>query len=528
MAGKIFVNYRRDDSAANALNVAQYLEREFGARNVFLDIDRMRAGQDFPSVLKDKLSACKVMIAVIGPTWLTIKGDDGKRRLDDPEDWVRLEIAHALQRNIAVIPVLVGGAALPKKADLPDDLKPLLQRHVATITTNGFRHEMAGLARDIKAIPGETKPWGKIAAGAAALALGGYVAAYAAGAPVWWPGVPGEGGTTKGYGNFPISVGPPDAPKPKNRIEQKTAPAPNSEPGKTTANEPPVPNKPEDKVKLSVLPAPSAPPAMASMALNAPPAVPAAADPATKVEPGSGKSFRDCPDVCPEMVVVPKGEFIMGAIATDDEKPPHTVTIARPFAVGKFAVTFAEWDACVAEGGCLTKPSDEGWGRDKRPAINVSWDDVTNEFLPWLKKKTGKPYRLLTEAEWEYAATAGTTTKYPWGDEIGKGKANCNGCGSQWDGKQTAPVGSFEPNTWGLYDMHGNVSQSVQDCNSDSYKAAPNDGSAAIEWAACRRVVRGGSWISYPSSLRSAHRYWGYSSNRNRDQGFRVGRTLTP
>ena len=144
MAGKVFVNYRRDDSASNALNIAQYLEREFGARNVFLDIDRMRAGQDFPTVLKDKLSACKVMIAVIGPAWLTLTDEHGQRRLDDLEDWVRLEIKYALERNIAIIPVLVGGAVLPRKSDLPGDLRPLLQRHVATITTNGFRNEMAG------------------------------------------------------------------------------------------------------------------------------------------------------------------------------------------------------------------------------------------------------------------------------------------------------------------------------------------------------------------------------------------------
>ncbi|MEQ1696277.1 MAG: TIR domain-containing protein [Hyphomicrobiaceae bacterium] len=167
MPGKIFVNYRRDDSAAHALNVAQYLERTFGARNVFLDIDRMRAGQNFPDVLQDKLSACRVMIAVIGPSWLTLATDDGTRRIDDPEDWVRLEIAHALKRNIAVIPILVGGATLPKKSDLPDDLKPLLQRHIATITTNGFRNEMAGLTRDIKAIP-QPAPWAKLSAAAVA------------------------------------------------------------------------------------------------------------------------------------------------------------------------------------------------------------------------------------------------------------------------------------------------------------------------------------------------------------------------
>ena len=125
------------------------------------------------------------------------------------------------------------------------------------------------------------------------------------------------------------------------------------------------------------------------------------------MNPGAGKteSFKDCPD-CPEMVVVPAGSFTMGSNDYDDEKPPHRVNIAKPFAVGKFTVTFAEWDACVASGGCKHKPEDQGWGRGNRPVINVSWDDATKEYLPWLSRKTGKTYRLLTEAEWEYAARA--------------------------------------------------------------------------------------------------------------------------
>ena len=189
MAGRIFVNYRRDDSASHALNVAQYLEATFGKRNVFLDIDRMRAGQSFPTVLKERLSASKVMLAIIGPSWIELKGENGQRRLDDPSDWVRLEIATALQSGTVVIPVLVGGASLPRKGDLPPDLQPLTDQHAVTITTNGFRNEMAGLARDIRAIPGPL-PWGKIGGGtAAALAvvLGAWTAAYQLGMPVWVP-----------------------------------------------------------------------------------------------------------------------------------------------------------------------------------------------------------------------------------------------------------------------------------------------------------------------------------------------------
>jgi formylglycine-generating enzyme required for sulfatase activity len=138
---------------------------------------------------------------------------------------------------------------------------------------------------------------------------------------------------------------------------------------------------------------------------------------------------------------------------------------------------------------------------------------------------TGQPYRLLTEAEWEYAARAGTTTAYYWGDGIGKGNANCNDCGSQWDSRQTSPVGSFKPNAFGLYDMAGNVWQWVQDCYHGDYKEAPTDGSA---WTSghCNRVVRGGSWGSGPRGLRSAGRGGNAADGRVNSLGFRVGRTL--
>ena len=140
-----------------------------------------------------------------------------------------------------------------------------------------------------------------------------------------------------------------------------------------------------------------------------------------------GESFRDCPN-CPEMVAVPEGSFWMGTpagehrLGSEYEQPQHRVTIKQPFAVGKFEVTFAEWDACVSEGGCKHKPETK-WGRGRQPVMNVSWDDITKEYLPWLRKKTGKEYRLLSEAEWEYAARAGTTTAYSTGQSITKKQA---------------------------------------------------------------------------------------------------------
>lgn len=244
-------------------------------------------------------------------------------------------------------------------------------------------------------------------------------------------------------------------------------------------------------------------------------------------------TFKDCAN-CPEVVVVPAGSFTMGSPAIEpgrsaEEGPQHMVTIARPFAVGRFGVTFDEWDACVADGGCNGyKPSDEGWGRGRRPVINVSWDDA-QAYVTWLSKKTGKSYRLLSGAEYEYAMRAGTQTIYPWGNTIGTNNANCHACGSRWDAKQTAPVGSFAPNGFGLYDMAGNVREWTEDCYHDTYKGAPTDGSAWIEGGNCyHRVVRGGSFLLAPAFLRSASRYWFTPDYRLKYLGFRVARMLAP
>jgi len=245
-----------------------------------------------------------------------------------------------------------------------------------------------------------------------------------------------------------------------------------------------------------------------------------------------GDFFRECAKDCPEMVVVPAGEFMMGSTPDesdhyDNEGPLHRVTIARPLAVSKFEVTFEQWDACVAVGTCAHVP-DSNMGRETRPVINVSRYHA-QQYVTWFSKMTGRSYRLLSEAEWEYAARAGTTTAYSWGDELGKNNANCNGCGSEWDGRRTAPVGSFAPNQFGLYDMHGNVWEWVEDCLHTNYEGAPDDGSAWIAQGDCNnRVIRGGSWIGYPVGLRSALRFWFSADDHGTDLGFRVARTLNP
>ena len=237
-------------------------------------------------------------------------------------------------------------------------------------------------------------------------------------------------------------------------------------------------------------------------------------------------TFRDC-EQCPEMVVVPAGRFRMGDLTgqgSSDEKPVHDVRITAPFAVGKYEVTFAEWDACVAVGDC-TRVSDGGWGGNTRPVINVTWKDA-RKYVRWLSGKTGKSYRLLSEAEWEYVARAESTTKYPWGDDIGTNKANCNGCGSRWDDKSTAPVGSFEANTFGLFDTVGNVWEWVEDCWNKSYRGAPSDGSAWSSGACDKRMVRGGSSFARLRFSGSAERNRTDYGNHTIDLGFRVARTL--
>jgi formylglycine-generating enzyme required for sulfatase activity len=264
-----------------------------------------------------------------------------------------------------------------------------------------------------------------------------------------------------------------------------------------------------------------------------------------------GGTFQECAKDCPLMVVILAGKFKMGSPEGETgrlphEGPQHEVTIAKPFAVSKFEVTWDEWGACVDYGDCAQNISDSAWGHGTRPVINVTWEQV-QQYVTWLSQMTGKRYRLLTEAEWEYAARAGTSTAYSWGDEIEDGNANCSGCGSPWENDRTAPVGSFADNAFRLHDMHGNVWEWVEDCYHDSYDGAPTDGSAWISPDCTNHVVRGGSWVAWqvpqtgrsprggswvlvqvPQHARSASRERYAKNNLRSFVGFRVARTLTP
>lgn len=230
------------------------------------------------------------------------------------------------------------------------------------------------------------------------------------------------------------------------------------------------------------------------------------------------KSVEAFTPILPHMVTIPAGTFTMGCkngrdnvegleTCSGSETPVHKVMV-KTFQLAEKEVTFAEWDICVNEGECEDL-DDSDWGRGNRPVIDVSWDDAQT-YIGWLNKRTSKRYRLPTETEWEYASRAGNNdAAYFWGQTASSGKANCKGCALFWDYKQTTQVGNFTPNAYGLYDMHGNVWEWVQDEWHDSYEGAPTDGSSweDSDSSTDGHVQRGGSWNSEPIGMRSAYRH---------------------
>jgi formylglycine-generating enzyme required for sulfatase activity len=468
MATEIFISYRRAESRAHAHLIFQALKQRF-PRRVFMDVDGLKPGEKFGDKINAQLDGCRVLLALIGLQWAHIKDEQGNQRLHDEEDWIRLELRTALQRQIKVIPVLIEGAKMPRKADLPPELHPLLKFQALTLDLDrGFDQGMADLADSIKdSLPSAKLPalpdWLKWAAPAAAVVAGG----------VWWAG-----------------------------------------------------NQPPPKAEL-----PSVPSASTSTTFPSQPAqVPAQPLVAAKAPVKVGQTIKDC-DVCPELVVLPRGNFMMGSSLIEPERFPdegliHRVTIDYDLAVGKYEITQGQWKAVM--GGNPSRFKDCG---DHCPVENVSWDDA-QQYLKKLNARSGQRYRLLSESEWEYAARAGTTTPFSTGPTITTDQANFDGR-STYNGSatgvyrsKTVAVGSFAPNVFGLYDMHGNVGEWVQDAYHENYTGAPADGSAWESGDTSRRVLRGGSWYDNPRLLRSASRDWGTPDYRVDVTGFRLARTL--
>jgi formylglycine-generating enzyme required for sulfatase activity len=219
------------------------------------------------------------------------------------------------------------------------------------------------------------------------------------------------------------------------------------------------------------------------------------------------------------MVDLPGDTFVMGSNDDPTEQPAFRVAVP-PFALGRRPVTVGEWKRCVAAKACAYEPN----GEDDMPVYNLSWNDA-QQYVAWLSSITGSRYRLPTEAEWEYAARGGKTTRYWWGNQLVAGKANCKGCGEASDPQQPMKAGSFAPNPFGLYDMTGGVTQWTSDCWHKNYRGAPNDGSA---WDApnCReRVLRGGSWRNGPDYSRASSRDRYDAGVRYLTHGLRVARS---
>ncbi|MFZ0422403.1 MAG: SUMF1/EgtB/PvdO family nonheme iron enzyme [Xanthobacteraceae bacterium] len=541
MSAKVFISYRRDDSAGHAGRVHDRLAREFGADLLFMDVDSIPLGSDFIKVLRAEVAKCDALLAMIGHHWLDARDAAGERRLDSEQDFVRIEIATALQRDIPVIPILLDGAKIPQAEQLPADLQGLAARNGLDVRHSSFHIDMDRLIGGLKARAQGAHAVADATTSRPAAApkarrrvpalLAGFVALVCAGASALW------------FATAPRSPVPP-ATSVSNQQTAPTQPAPIEPP---PAPGPSAASPPQLSAAPSSPAAPSAPPVQQS-----PEPAPAPAPTPGKLSPvktellrpadehalQANDSFKECA-VCPVMTVIASGSFTMGSPTTElgrfgSENPQHQVTIGHKFAFGRFSVTFDEWDACVADGGCGGySPADQGWGRGKRPVVNVSWNQA-QAYLAWLSHKTGRTYRLPTEAEREYAARAGTTTPFWWGSSITTNEANYNGSYTYGDDGirgetrgQSVPVDSFLPNPWGLFQMHGNVSEWTQDCWHDNYYAdPPTDGSAWTFPDCPLRVRRGGSIGSPPQVLRSAARLSGPPAKGQPFISFRAVRPL--
>jgi formylglycine-generating enzyme required for sulfatase activity len=394
---RIFPSYRRDDSSGYAGRLYDRLSQHFGRDNVFMDVDTIGLGLDFVQVIQDAVGSCDVLLAMIGRQWLTSTDSEGQRRLDNPEDFVRLEITAVLERNIRVIPVLLGGASMPRSTELPDVLRPLARRQ-ALVVGDHFHPDVDRLIAELEKVLGAASP--------------------------------------------------------------------------ATAS------------------SPAPPTAVASSFTNS---------------------------IGMEFVLIPAGTFRMGSPDSDrgvfdDEKPAHRVTISQPFYLGKYPVTQAQWEAVMG-----TNPS-QFTGERNRPVERVSWED-TQEYIRRLNtREGGARYRLPTEAEWEYACRAGSQTAYCFGDD--PSQLSAYGWYVDNSGRVSHLVGQHKPNAWGLYDMHGNVWEWVQDWYG-KYTVEPvtdPQGSASGSY----RVIRGGGWHIDARDCRSAYRGRRAPGYRVVDLGFRL------
>ncbi len=560
----IFIGYRRVDTGGDAGRIFDRLEGKFGQGRVFKDVDSIPRGVKFRDYVPTIIVQCSVFLALIGPDWVNAQDEHGRRRLDDEDDLVRIEIETALRTpGVQVIPVLVAGAAMPKHADLPQSLHPIADINAAQMRRDpDFNVDIGRLIRDLE-MGAQT---GKVVVDAPS----------PAGHRIAWQKI-SNSLDLQTYVDFeryyPGSEHLIDAARHRRQIEAWE---------KADKSDRATLHRFDQVDYFQAIRDAATPLLKAAMAREVAEAEAArkaeeerlakarrAAEAAKAGRPLLERAFPiELPGVSdwpnPQMIAIPPGRFMMGAPATeqssdDDERPQHEVRIDYAFALGQHTVTVDAFKVFVAETNHDTGKSayvwngkewkdtpGKGW-RDPgfaqtgaHPVCCVNWQDA-HAFLAWLNKKAGlagRPdaYRLPSEAEWEYACRAGTNTPFSFGDTISTAQANYDGNHTYGAGKKgeyrqkTLPLGFFPANPFGLCDMHGNVWEWCEDCWNGSYNGAPSDGSAWTTGDCSRRVLRGGSWNDYPLDLRSANRNWYNPTSRDNSGGFRLARTvfLTP
>ena len=564
--GRIFISYRRGVDSHVTGRLYDRLRQSFGPERLFMDVDSIPPGVDFVDHLDRQVGQCRAFLAVVGPGWIQTLD-----RLHNPADFVRIEIEAVLKRpDIPIIPVLVDDTKMPRAEELPDALQQFVRRagialphdHFSAIvdgrltktlhqalappqvaeppveqppaidpTPDGDSAPSSTRAREAQQ-PKSERRWGLIAVA-----------------------IPVVIGAAFLYNRFsqetvllePLPAGATD-PRPPVQTQTPLEEAAlllkpsqlKTMPASATLSREPVQTKPLPVVEML----PREP-----MTISGPTVLTSLASDkrVTISQLKHGDRFRDCPR-CPELVVIPAGSFMMGSPADEkgrnsanNEGPQRKVDI-KAFAMAKTEVTFDQWQACVDEDGCKAKTEDEGWGRGDRPVIYINWQDA-QDYVTWLNTKVeGDPYRLPSEAEWEYAARAGDTGRFSDNkDEMNlcdianhadasytTRKLNPK-CTDKFGGK-TAPVENFQPNGFGLFDMHGNVWEWVEDVYVGNYSKAPTDGSAVVPAKIgpnAQRVMRGGSFWDEPRKLRSAHRGPWPPGDSDETTGFRPARMLS-
>ncbi len=521
----VFVGYRRNDAANIAGRIYDRLTEALGPKAVFKDVDTLPIGQDFGEHIIQVLSQCRVFLALIGPNWLDAHDSQGQRRLNDPTDWVRIEIETALRTpSLQVIPVLVGGATMPQADELPDSLRSICRLNAATVRRDpDFHRDMDRLiaALNIDHIDSAVKPTTTGSTTSKPRPIATTLLA------VFVLGVLGYGALNLFSTNRDID----SATEQQNQHSVEGQHVPDSQVRGETPN----------STTTSPAPETTMPSAAQNTAEEQSP-IDISVDVGANAR--GGQTFNDCNGAnwCPTMVAIPAGSFVMippesGASAqtsgASDAYPERaSITNAERTRIGRFAVsvnevTFGQWDQCASRGGCGGYRPCAGCDAERRaldaPVSGVSRSDAV-AYVTWLSLETGRTYRLLTNAEWEYAARAGAPTRYPWGQTPNGNYGNFSANSGRDHWFNASPVGSFPANAFGLHDMYGNVWEWIQDCG-EIRGVSRNSGAQGqrCNWG----IARGGSW--------SSENYSGYCSaltceindrSRERYFGIRVARDL--